>query len=462
MSVSPTKQKTKEHSICERRISDLEAEVKKHKELLKTVLKLSRHLNEMKNKLVIGFSSNLFNSLLTKPLILNKELIERSAPFTNKLDQVKRELRGFTGLRGFSAVLNTSNPFVKILWIFFFLILFSGCIQNVFENISDYYQYTVITKIEYVDEYPMTLPAVTICLARVSPYFSTNATLEKSLHRCEVGGTFCEANDFFSFEARTSFPTNASINCYVLNGGRNSTGHLSDIHSTRTTGVMSGFILEFLLPKDHFIFYYINDAFVKPTTSEIIKPITTGTINQFILEKSVEAKLEYPFNNCWERKNLPDTPLVRQLSASNITYRQVNCFDLCYEMFVQKYAVKNRISEDEARRNDEVKNYDRVKNCNHLCPQECESSQYKISESVFSSDKLIDISTEEFLEIYMNYLEIYMFFDSLKYTKISQTPKTTLSALVSNLGGSIGLFLELSFLSACRAIEFILCFMFKF
>jgi len=67
-------------------------------------------------------------------------------------------------------------------------------------------------------------------------------------------------------------------------------------------------------------------------------------------------------------------------------------------------------------------------------------------------------STEEFNK---NNLEINIFFDSLKYTKISQTPKTTLSALVSNLGGSSGLFLDLSFMSASRAIEFILGIIFK-
>ncbi len=52
MSVSPTKQKAKEHSICERRISDLEAEVKKHKELLKAVKNLSEQLNLVKSKQV--------------------------------------------------------------------------------------------------------------------------------------------------------------------------------------------------------------------------------------------------------------------------------------------------------------------------------------------------------------------------------------------------------------------------
>ncbi len=176
---------------------------------------------------------------------------------------------------------------------------------------------------------------------------------------------------------------------------------------------------------------------------------------------------------------MPDTPLVRQLSEANITYRQLNCFEICFKNFVENYALEHKISEEEARGEEEVKNYDKDKNCHHLCPLECESTQYKIFESKPLLADLIDIeeysselipkiekkfditvnSTEEFTK---NYLEIFVFFDSLQYTKISQTPKTTLSELVSNLGGSTGLFLDLSFLSACRAIEFILGIIFKY
>ncbi len=176
---------------------------------------------------------------------------------------------------------------------------------------------------------------------------------------------------------------------------------------------------------------------------------------------------------------MPDTPLVGQLSAKNITYRQVNCFELCLKNFIQKYALEHGISEDEAILKTEVKNYDKEKNCDKLCPLECESTQYKISESKFSLFNVSDSkeyslrvipsvekklnlkisSTEEFNK---NNLQVVVFFDSLKYTKISQTPKTTLSALVSNLGGSTGLFLDLSFMSACRAVEFFLGIIFKY
>ena len=173
------------------------------------------------------------------------------------------------------------------------------------------------------------------------------------------------------------------------------------------------------------------------------------------MEKSVETKLELPFNKCWDR---------------------INCFEICFENFVKNYALKHQISEDEAKVIEEVKNYDRETNCNDLCPLECESTHYKITGSMLSLteyseyslpwipvvEKKLNITVNSTEEFNKNFLEIFVYFDSLQYTKISQPPKTTLSALVSNFGGSTGLFLDLSFMKACRAIEFILGVIFKF
>jgi len=459
MSVIPTMSKEVNHSSCELRFLELEAGLKKHEKFLQIVESHAKQLDEVKTMLVrilcYFLDSNLFLNLINN----KKGLSEGGALNTKKLEQVKNEFRGFASLHGFSTVLKTSKPFVKCLRVCFFLVLFACCIQNVFENINSYYQYTVITKIENVNEYPMALPALTLCLA-YDTYPLNSTTLKMSLLNCSIGGIECDHTDFYSFETRTMY-RKGTITCYVLNGGRNSSGHFNKIQSAKIQGSSSGFVLQFYLPKDQFFFYYINDAYIKPIMSEINKYFLTGTSNEFILDKTVETKLDYPFNNCWNLVNLPDTPLVRQLSAANITYRQANCFELCFRNFVQKYAFEHDISEDEARLKDEVKNYDREMNCNKLCPLECESTQFRISESKFTFleyieyslplipvvEKRLNITINSTKELSKNILEITVFFDSLKYTKISQTPKTTLSALVSNLGGSTGLFLELSFLS---------------
>jgi len=318
----------------------------------------------------------------------------------------------------------------------------------------------------------MELPAVTLCLA-YDTYPSNSTTLNMSLLNCSIADVECDHTDFYSFE--TTF-RNDTITCYVLNGGRNASGHLKKVQSSKTQGPDSGFFLQFYLPEKQFFFYYINDAYIRPTMSEINKYFLTGTSNEFILDKTVETKLDYPFNNCWNLVNLPDTRLVKQLSAANITYRQVNCFEICFENFVEKYAFEYDISEDEARLKDEVKNYDMEKNCNHECPLECETTQYKVAELKYSFleyseyslpwipevEKRLNITINSTKEFSKDLLQMTLFFDSLKYTQISQTPKTTLSGLVSNLGGSTGLFLELSFLSVCRAIEYFLGIIFKF
>jgi len=128
----------------------------------------------------------------------------------------------------------------------------------------------------------MTLPAVTLCLASLQS-FSTNLTLEETLFYCEIDRVQCDHNDFFSFETRVNY-SKSIINCYVLNGGRNSSGHLNKLKSTRTTGPSYGFLLRLYLPRDHYLFYYISDAYVKPTTSEIDKRIIPGTSNDLKLD----------------------------------------------------------------------------------------------------------------------------------------------------------------------------------
>ena len=246
--MSDNEMKTKEtnNTTYELRFLELEAGYRWHEESLKTVEYLSKQLTEVKKSLVRIFRvfSDFHNCsyiYIYKPKIKRKELIGRSAPSTSKLDQVKKELRSLTSLHGFSNILNTSNPFVKGLWLCFVLVLFSFPLQNVQENMSEYYQYTVITKIESLNESPMTLPAITLCLTSLNGSFSTtDATLDTYLYNCLISRTECGNKDFYSFRTRLRMNiTNKDATCYVLNGGRNSTGH-----SKETLDLFFGFIYQ--------------------------------------------------------------------------------------------------------------------------------------------------------------------------------------------------------------------------
>jgi hypothetical protein len=99
--------------------------------LLKTVANLSEQLNVVESKqvrIVCDFQNFEYFALYKKLINIEKKSAETSAIRANKkLEEVKKELRSFTSLNGFSTVLNTSNPLLKVLWMFFFLVLFSGC-----------------------------------------------------------------------------------------------------------------------------------------------------------------------------------------------------------------------------------------------------------------------------------------------------------------------------------------------
>ncbi len=297
----------------------------------------------------------------------------------------------------------------------------------------------------------MTLPAVTFCISSF-PNFDTNLTLDQTLFECIIDGIKCEHNDFFPFEIKTNW-LNKSINsvdlkCYVLNGGRNSSGHSIDIKSTKGTGFYSGIATSFFLQKDHFIQYYINDALVRPTRDEISSErlILPGDMALIKLEKTIETKLEFPYSNC--SSSIPNSFLKRELQNMNLTYRKVNCLELCLEKVGH--------------------------NCEELCPLECESIRYSPMEKSIniaqSSSLLYEIGLNDFLktklsitnltenEINTSVCSVLIFYDALRYNQITQTPKTTPSALISNLGGTLGLFLEFSFLSFYKLLSFFMKF----
>ena len=55
-----------------------------------------------------------------------------------------------------------------------------------------------------------------------------------------------------------------------------------------------------------------------------------------------------------------------------------------------------------------------------------------------------------------NRTNIYIYYESLKYTKISQIPKALPFDLISNIGGILGLFVGLSFVSLFEIAELII------
>ncbi|KAJ8317676.1 hypothetical protein KUTeg_005580, partial [Tegillarca granosa] len=100
-------------------------------------------------------------------------------------------------------------------------------------------------------------------------------------------------------------------------------------------------------------------------------------------------------------------------------------------------------------------------NCS--CPLPCEDTEYQtqISSTYFPSDiNSVLLSQLGFMDLRKDYLEVRVFYDSLRYTTVQQVPKYTSSDIVANLGGQLGIFIGASFLTLTEIAEFIICFLY--
>ncbi len=86
-------------------------------------------------------------------------------------------------------------------------------------------------------------------------------------------------------------------------------------------------------------------------------------------------------------------------------------------------------------------NFDYKGNCSKLCPLECTSTSFDIIENKMN----VNLSNPKGSA--MNF-----YYSDRKYTEITQSVKVTFADFISNTGGVLGLFLELSFVSVYRFI----------
>jgi len=104
--------------------------------------------------------------------------------------------------------------------------------------------------------------------------------------------------------------------------------------------------------------------------------------------------------------------------------------------------------------------------CFEYCPLECDSISYEIipySQSLLIDDMEKNVSIaraalyrqnfSSYKELKKHYLAVNIYYKNLKYDLIMQEPKIELFVFISNIGGILGLFLGISFLSFIEILE---------
>ena len=96
----------------------------------------------------------------------------------------------------------------------------------------------------------------------------------------------------------------------------------------------------------------------------------------------------------------------------------------------------------------------------NYCPLECESINFSLQSSIVDYPSIGNVTENEFKSRFTRYeklrrdfFAIRVYYEDLKYTFISQQPKTQVADLISSIGGLFGLFVGVSFLSFFEFIE---------
>lgn len=215
----------------------------------------------------------------------------------------------------------------------------------------------------------------------------------------------------------------------------------------------------------------------------------TGSMSNIAINREFISKVASPYSDCTNNIDSDNLFYVKVLADNNQTYSQSKCFLLCYQRYLVEqckcYDVSIPYWNSDLRACLDLDDFNCIgKNfayffsqnvktvCSSECPLECDSISYAVSvsysnyptmaytnylknnslfRSKFSKDANI---TYDMLK--RNILAVNIFYESLSYKHILELVKTEFVDLISNIGGTLGLFLGTSFLSFVEVIDMFL------
>jgi hypothetical protein len=116
--------------------------------------------------------------------------------------------------------------------------------------------------------------------------------------------------------------------CFVFNSG-----DPGSVRKSKKYGFSHGLHIYLFLQPNDFINYYIGDSEAVPVNGEIYRFLDGGLTSNLVMNKLVENKLGEPYNRCQidlDEETDHESRLYKQIVRNNYTYRQANCYDLCY------------------------------------------------------------------------------------------------------------------------------------
>jgi len=387
-----------------------------------------------------------------------------------------KEILSSSSLSYLLSPIRSKRLVIKIIWIIFLIGFLFGSIYYVVLNVLDYLQYETTTSIYEVNEQEAEFPTVSFCNTK-------NSNFDLKI----IGFWF--QNEDLTDEWQNHFESYADTaygNCYRLNSGLNLSNKSIPIKKARKIGLQNALWFNIYSNTSRYyeklMIYINNHTQIPDTIFEKGFYIHPGTVNFLIIKRINDQKLELPYNNCYKnvsKSKYHNKTIIDYINEKKREYTQKECLYLCRNLKYKEINPcnfsSNNLDEDIYNKayifRDKTvkrciesffKESNTFESCSILyCPLECDSFTYDIS---INSQTIMghgDISSygfnntifNTFDDIYKTYYPLRVYYEDLKYTLIKQQPKIELFGLISNVGGTLGLFLGISFISLLELFE---------
>lgn len=328
----------------------------------------------------------------------------------------------------------------------------------------------MITNVETATPNNFTLPAITICaedyfiksehfsngtLATFEKYKSPNISIKDFIasiafiRNYQIEYFFdISVLEFFkipTLDIRSSYLNHGD--CFRLNGATNkqmetiSFNRTSDLLAIRLTNQVNNTSEDSttLYSLSPYLYIYIGDNYLNSFSNAIPAVISpNGTFCDFHIEKTtIEEKLAEPHNQCW--KSSEDLPYLRMNCIESCLFKKVGIKYNC--TFDKSLFTISGLRECESGFSCFMEEF--YNSCKEECPIGCDSTKFV---TTYSEEPLL-ISSQLFTQFIFSVPD----FSSLKITQI---PKMNEFSFISNIGGSLGLFMGISFLNSIELFKF--------
>jgi hypothetical protein len=353
------------------------------------------------------------------------------------------EILSVSTLQFLLSPIRSKRLLIKITWALFLVVLFLLSIYYAVLNILDYLKFETFTSYHEINENQSEFPTISLCSADYKDY-------DLKLYEIRFNKSYDFSGDMKK-ELEENFEMYIDTNygkCYRFNSGKNMLNQSIPIKYAKLAGKEARFRIKFQIISNNktsdyetFLIYIHNSTMIPLSIYRLGYYISVGTSSHFIIKRTFNQKLEQPFNDCY--KNVSsfglNQTIIDFIRFNNRSYTQKECLHLC-------------LIDDENRNIDNFYiNVDRNRCLQDYCPLECDSFSYDILTNSYDQNPKNS----------SNYT-IGVYYEDLKYTLISQQPKIELFGLISNIGGTLGLFIGFSFITLLEIFELLAELMFIF